>query len=557
MTTQSPQITPEETQEKFQEKMAELQLKAKEQEVVQQAARSGIPYINLKGFPISAEALALIPEHVAREKQVVCFFHVGEQFRVGTVAPNQPAIQELIYQIGERVHGSGVIYLISPESLRLVLPQYGKLPKIRPPLKGVAITEEALTAFGQEFRSFDELQARLKGVSVSDLVTLLIAAALKAEASDLHVEAEEAAIVVRFRLDGILHPVAKLPKEDWPKIISRLKLLSGLKINVTDRPQDGRFTIFTKVGNIDVRVSTLPTAYGESVVARLLRSTAVGLKFEDLGIRGVAYEQLRREVERPNGMIITTGPTGSGKTTTLYAILNKLNAPETKIITLEDPVEYKLPGIAQSQIDVAKEYTFASGLRSILRQDPDVIMVGEIRDLETADIAIQAALTGHLVLSTIHTNSAAGAIPRFLALGAKSFLLAPALNAIVAQRLVRKIHEECKEEVRLDEVTMKRMKEIFKGSSLLNKGLPLDAAKFYRGRGCGACFDLGYKGRVGIYEVMTMNKEIEEALLSGKMSEYLMREIAVKNGMVTMVQDGLLKALDGITTVEEVFSVAE
>ena len=283
---------------------------------------------------------------------------------------------------------------------------------------------------------------------------------------------------------------------------------------------------------------------------RLLRSTAVGLKFEDLGLRGRAYEQLKQEIGRPNGMIITTGPTGSGKTTTLYAILNTLNNPETKIITLEDPVEYKLAGVAQSQIDASKDYTFATGLRSILRQDPDVVMVGEIRDLETADIAIQAALTGHLVLSTIHTNSAAGAIPRFLAIGAKSFLLAPGLNAMIGQRLVRKIHEECKEEVKLDDEMMKKVK-------LILGALQSGTHKFYRGRGCTKCFNLGYKGRIGIYEVMVMNKEIEEVILSGKVSEYVMQEIGIKNGMVTMVQDGLLKALDGITTVEEVFSVAE
>jgi type II secretory ATPase GspE/PulE/Tfp pilus assembly ATPase PilB-like protein len=257
-------------------------------------------------------------------------------------------------------------------------------------------------------------------------------------------------------------------------------------------------------------------------------------------------------------MIITTGPTGSGKTTTLYAVLNKLNSPETKIITLEDPIEYRLPGIAQSQIDYSRDYTFAKGLRSILRQDPDVVMVGEIRDLETAEIAIQAALTGHLVLSTIHTNSAAGAIPRFLAMGAKTFLLAPALNTVIGQRLVRRICAFCKEEDKLDEGMLLRVKEILSQiSPQSGYKVDLNNLHFSHGRGCDKCYGLGYKGRVGIYEIMTMNKDLEKAILAGEISEYTMQEIAVKYGMVSMVQDGLLKALDGITTVEEVFSVAE
>lgn len=558
MSGQTPQITPQEAQEKFEDKMKEIALKAQEKQVEENAAKLGIPYIQLKGFPISPEALSLIPEDQARKESVICFLYSGAEVRIAAVDPKKPAVKEILFQIEERTKAKSAVYMISQESFSHAAKLYERLPKFREIKKGVAITEDDVSKFGEEFQSFSELQERLKGVTVTDVVTLLVAASLQAKSSDIHIEAEEKEIVVRFRIDGILHVAAKLPKTDWQKIISRIKLLSGLKLNITDRPQDGRFTIFSKSGNVDVRVSTIPTAYGESVVMRLLRSTAVGLQFEDLGLRGRAYEQLKREVERPNGMIITTGPTGSGKTTTLYAILNKLNDPETKIITLEDPIEYKLSGIAQSQIDASKEYTFAAGLRSILRQDPDVVMVGEIRDLETADIAIQAALTGHLVLSTIHTNSASGAIPRFLALGAKPFLLAPGLNAIIGQRLVRKIHEECKEEIQLDPETMKKVQEIL-GAIPKDSEYKADLtkAKFYKGRGCPKCFDLGYKGRMGIYEVFTMNKEIEEVILSGKVSEYVMQEIAVKAGMITMVQDGLLKAIDGITTVEEVFSVAE
>lgn len=575
MSGQTPKITPDEVKEKFEEKISELEHQAKEQETEKRALAQNLPYVNLKGFPISPEALKLIPEEGALKKKAVCFFYLGSEFRLGATAPPDNELKEMLYQIGERTHAKGGIYLISEASFKYAAEFYKRLPKLRPAPKGVAIKEEDLQQFSEEFRSFSELQERLQGVSVTDLVTLLIAAALRAQISDIHLEAAEKEVTARFRIDGILHTAAQIKKEVWPQLVSRVKLTSGLKINITDKPQDGRYTIFSKDGNVDVRVSTIPTAWGESVVMRLLRSTAEGLKFDDLGLRGAAFEQLKKEIARPNGMIITTGPTGSGKTTTLYAVLSTLNSPETKIITLEDPVEYKLAGIQQSQIDASKEYTFASGLRSILRQDPDVVMVGEIRDLETAEIAIQAALTGHLVLSTIHTNSAAGAIPRFLALGAKPFLLAPALNAVMAQRLVRKIHEECKEEVKLDAETLKRVKEILgalsspprhpeRSSPKANvvEGSPahkldMEHLQFFRGAGCPKCFDLGYKGRVGIYEVMIMNKEFEEVILSGKISEYTMQELAVKGGMVTMVQDGLLKALDGVTTVEEVFSVAE
>jgi type II secretory ATPase GspE/PulE/Tfp pilus assembly ATPase PilB-like protein len=255
-------------------------------------------------------------------------------------------------------------------------------------------------------------------------------------------------------------------------------------------------------------------------------------------------------------MIITTGPTGSGKTTTLYAVLRKLNNPQTKIITIEDPIEYQLSGVNQSQ--TSKNYTFAEGLRSIVRQDPDIVMVGEIRDLETAEIAIQAALTGHLVLSTIHTNDAAGTVPRFLSMGAKPYLLAPALNAMIGQRLVRKICQKCKHEVKLEDEVLKRVKDLL--SELLEedkKKVDFDNLKFYKGDGCEACQGIGYKGRIGIYEVLTMNQEIEKLILSGQASEYDMRDNAKKNGMITMVQDGLLKALDGITSVEEIFRVSE
>jgi len=579
-------INPTEAKKKLEEKMNAIKINEVERLTENRATSMGIPYIALGTFPISEEALTLIPEEEALAKKTICFFRNIEQFRLGSIDPLSKETQELLQQLTQDHHAHGEVYLISQMSLAKALDLYKRLPKIREVSRGVEITADDLKKFKISLTSLDELNTLLKKVSLTDLVTLLISAAIQVKSSDIHIEAEADDVKIRFRIDGILHTVASLPKTDWQKIISRIKLLSKLKINISDQPQDGRFTIFLADETIDVRVSTIPDAYGESVVMRLLMSSATGLQFEDLGLRGRSFEDLKREVERPNGMIITTGPTGSGKTTTLYAVLNKLNDEETKIITLEDPIEYKLKGVIQSQItntagagtssattsasSVAGEntgeaqvgkssYTFASGLRSILRQDPDVVMVGEIRDLETADTAINAALTGHLVLSTIHTNSAAGAIPRFLAMGVKPFLLAPALNAVIGQRLVRRICEKCKEPMTLDPDLLARVKDYLEKipEASGQKIADLSNIKFYHGKGCEACQNLGYKGRIGIYEIMPMSPEIEKVILSNQVSEYVIEDIAVKNGMVTMVQDGLLKALDGITTVEEVMRHAK
>jgi len=480
-------IPEKDAQEKFEEKMAEIRIKELENETKAAAAKAGFPYINLKGFTIGPETIAAIPKAQAEKFRAVCFLIHGQEIRIGAVNPAATEVEEIAFELGERKHGHVVVYAISEQSFKYAFKLYEAVPEIKPQVEGVQITEADLAKFEAEAGDLKNLTASLKKLSITDVITFLIAAGLKAAASDIHIEAEEGDIKIRFRLDGILHDIAVINKEEWQKIISRLKFISGLKINVSDQPQDGRFSIFLAKDKIDVRVSMIPTAYGESVVMRLLRSSAVGLRFEDLGVRGRAFRELKAQVERPNGMIIATGPTGSGKTTTLYAVLTTLNSPETKIITLEDPIEYKLPGINQSQIDYSKDYTFAKGLRSILRQDPDVVMVGEIRDLETAEIAIQAALTGHLVVSTIHTNSAAGTIPRFLSMGAKPFLLAPALNAIIGQRLVRRVCESCKEEEKLSDELMERVKKTL-GEIPESAGVKIDFKKlnFYRGKGCDA-----------------------------------------------------------------------
>ena len=553
----SPEKTDEESvQGKFSKKQGEIKMKEAEGATGKEAASLGLPYINLYGFPISPEALSLIKEEEARSLKTVCFHYDGRNIRLGTAEPANNQVEKLFKKLNEKYHTEGRIYLISSYSLNYALKLYKAIPKVRPQVRGIEISEEDLNKYSEEFSSFRELQGKINGAQVSDIITIIMAAAVKSSSSDIHIESEEKEIKIRFRIDGVLHNIAIIDRQLWKKIISRLKGLAGVKINVSDKPQDGRISIHTQKERIDIRASFLPTNYGESVVMRLLHSSMVGLAFEDLGIKDRAFNQLKKEVDRPNGMIVTTGPTGSGKTTTLYAILKKLNKPETKIITVEDPIEYQLEGVNQSQI--SKNYTFAKALRSIVRQDPDIIMVGEIRDLETAEVAIQAALTGHLVLSTIHTNDAAGAIPRFLSMGAKSFLLAPAINAIIGQRLVRRLCEKCKQSTKIDEETLKRVREILeKLPEEYKKEIDFNNLKFYKSAGCPVCQEIGYKGRIGIYEILIMNKETEKLILAGQLSEYDIREIAVKNGMVTMVQDGILKALDGITSIEEVFRVAE
>ena len=552
------------TAERLGEKMSEIKLQELERIAQERATELKLPYIDLKGFPVAPDALMLIPREEAEKKRVIAFLHQGDEIRLATTKPGA-AVDAIAASLAKQEVANIQIYFVSDPSFDTTVRLYDALPETKEVIFGVRIDEEAIGRFEQEISDFKQLQEKITKVSTTDIVTLMLGAALRSGASDIHIEAEEEDVKLRFRLDGILHDAARLPREAWKQMISRLKLLAGVKINIEGVPQDGRITLYIANEKIDIRVSFLPTAFGESVVMRILRPKSIALEFDQLGIRGKAFEQLQREIQRPNGMIITTGPTGSGKTTTLYAVLKKLNDPEVKIITLEDPIEYKLAGINQSQVDYSKNYDFAKGLRSILRQDPDIVMVGEIRDLETSEIAIQAALTGHLVVSTIHTNSAAAAIPRFLSMGVKPFLLAPAINAIIGQRLIRRLCQTCKQKITLDPATLAEVKEVL-GAIPKTSGIAIDMKKleFYGPtitkegeKKCATCNGLGYKGRVGIYEVMAMTKEVENLILTGNVSEYQMQDVAVKQGMVTMAQDGLLKAIEGVTSVEEVLRVAE
>ena len=541
----------------FEERMKAIEQKDLEKVIAKKAASLGMPYIDLTSFPVAAEALKTLPEQEAKENGIVCFFFGKEQMRFGVKDPSQKVL-DYASQQAKKFDAVGVVYLVSENSFNHVMKLYSILPVVLPVSKGISITQEEVNRFEVGVNNLQTLQASFKNVNISDVVTLMISTALKMDASDVHIEAEENGVSVRYRIDGVLHDVAVLPREQWKQFISRIKILAALKINVSERPQDGRVALHLGNESLDLRVSTMPTMWGESVVMRILRSGTQGVTFDQLGIRGEAFNRLKREIERPNGMIIATGPTGSGKTTTLYAMLRTLNKPGVKIITLEDPIEIKMQGLNQSQVDPSRDYTFAKGLRSVLRQDPDICMVGEMRDLETAEIAIQAALTGHLMLSTIHTNSAAGALPRLLSMGVRPFLLAPALNSIIGQRLVRRICPNCiEEDLDRGEKYKRAMILIEKLPEAEKKNIDINNIHFYRGKGCDKCSGLGYKGRIGLYEIFTLNKEIEEMILSGQLSEFAVQELAEKNGMVTTAQDGVIKALEKITSLDEVFRVTE
>ena len=551
-------IKTESVQEKFDDTYKKILIKQEEEATKATANFFGYEYIDLHSFAISSESLKSIPEYDCKKYGIICFYRAFQEMRIGITEFNDNVIDYINALDTGEFNTKKKIYFISKGSLSACLLLYSRLPIIKISDYGIKIEQETFTKFKKELKTFEDINKKMQIVDLSDMITLILAAAIEFGSSDIHIEAEEERVLFRIRIDGMLQEIATLKKSSWSKLISRIKLLAGLKINITNTPQDGRITVVLDEDKIDIRVSTLPTIFGESVVMRLLRSSAISVEFEELGLEGNAFERLKNSVEKTNGMIITTGPTGSGKTTTLYAIINKLNKPDVNIITLEDPIEYKLKGINQSQVDHDKNYDFATGLRSILRQDPNVIVIGEIRDKETAEIAVESALTGHKVISTIHTNSASAAIPRFLVMGVKPFLLAPALNAVMGQRLVRRVCKKCKEEYVLEDRLLEKVKNII--SEMPEKerqAIDIENLHFYKGKGCETCHGTGYKGRIGIYEILDMCPEIEELILTEKVSEYEIEKIAIKNGMLKMVQDGVLKALNGVTTVEEVFRVID
>ncbi|MBI4050660.1 MAG: type II/IV secretion system protein [Candidatus Doudnabacteria bacterium] len=539
---------------KIRQVFASLNRKFEEQETQRRAAKLSMPYFSLTGFPIDEQTLSIVPKEQAETALTIPFYKEGPLVRLGVVDAKNLELKKILEEMTHQKYQIE-LYLVSETSFDSALQQYKKVVHATP-RRSYEVPIAAGPEVLEQFRGLSSLGEELLEMPATRLLNLILGAAVAMSSSDVHIEPEKSDIKIRFRVDGVLQNMSSLPLKLQHVLLSRIKLLSGMKLNVTTIAQDGRFSVKLADRTLDLRVSALPSAHGETIVMRLLGLQEVGLNLTNLGLRGLALTVIERELKKPNGMTLTTGPTGSGKTTTLYAFLNLLNKPGVKIITLEDPVEYQLAGVIQTPIDRSAGMDFAKGLRSILRQDPDIIMVGEIRDYETAETAAQAALTGHVVLSTMHTNDAAGAIPRLLDLGVKPVTLAPALTALIAQRLLRKICTDCKKPYRPTEPELKRVKQIL-GRMPSSSGLKIpEHLTFWRSLGCEKCHHLGYRGRIGVFEAFAVDDPIER-LIFNQASTNDIKKAAQASGMVTMQQDGIFKALEGITDLSEVWRVTE
>lgn len=551
-----PEDTKLKKEEELERKLLEIQHAAEEDKYKTLARQLNLPYSDLKSVPIDADVLSLIDEEEARSANVAVILRGPSKLTIVTTDPKNTAAEKVISKL--KLNHKVDIIITNPQSLQEVFKRY-KTIKIAEVFEIGAIEIKGGELSGLESRigNISDIKNQAKNVSTTDLLEVIVAGALKTGASDIHLEAESGGVRIRYRLDGLLHDIMKIDEPSYKRALNRIKVLSKMKINIHNVPQDGRITIRMEPVSIEIRVSVLPSEFGETIVMRLLDPRTIKKSLEELGMREDMLKDVKEVLKKPTGAILTTGPTGSGKTTMLYAFVTYLNSPETKVVTIEDPIEYQIEGISQTQVDAHKGYTFASGLRAIVRQDPDIILVGEIRDSETADIALQAALTGHLVLSTIHTNDAAGTIPRLIDLGIRPQIIAPAINMAMAQRLVRKLCPSCKKTRKITEAELKKVKEALES---ISKSRNIDMSKYPKldtglelgipGK-CKECNESGYKGRIGVFEAFSMSREVERLILkTPAISE--VRDLAVAEGMVTMLQDAYLKLINGVTSLEEI-----
>ncbi len=537
------------------------------------ADQTGLPYINLGLIAPEMDSLLKISLDRAEKNGLVPFKLMGRTLHIAILDPtNENTISELLKIKAENNNEKPIIYVASPLSLKHVYARYADLGESVVKVKGVINLDGThLKELISEIKTLADFQKSIESVAVNEnkgriskIIELTMAGAIHFSASDIHIEPESELVRYRYRIDGNLMDIYHTDKKTYELMVSRLKLLSGLKLSTTQSAQDGRFSMQSEDGEIEMRVSLVPTSNGESFVMRLLDPKNANVPFESLGMGKKLMEELERAIRKPFGMVLTTGPTGSGKSTTLYACLKKIYNPEVKIITIEDPIEYHLDGIVQTQVEVKKEYTFLSGLRAAMRQDPDVIMVGEIRDEDTAKVASQAALTGHIVLSTLHTNTAAGAVPRFITLGVDAKTLGSSLTLVMAQRLCRKLCPVCKIESVINETEESRYTKIFTNvlGAMIADGKecvykPQTAYKVYKAKeeGCLKCTG-GYKGRIGVYEAIIMNRKIEEVSIKSG-GERDVADAARDQGIPDMKEDGITKVLDGITSIQELERVVD
>ena len=520
------------------------------------AKKFGVPYYNLVHYQPDPRAVNIVPKNLVETGNVFAFKKDGQDVHLAVSNLADPATIQALETLKKQGEYNFIPVMVSKTSLEYLASIYDEfVPKVVSQ-EGIKITAAEQTTHAQLLKELKTPTAQPAAASTTTqtLETILGAATLY-DASDIHIEPTKTTVHLRFRIDSVLQDMADLNISLLNNIINRIKLLAELKLNIRESAQDGRFSFEAGDTSYDVRVSILPTAYGESAVLRLLPQKGKFITLDKLGLVGHNAETVEQIIQQPNGLILNTGPTGSGKTTTLYAILDKINTPGKKIITIEDPIEYKLAGITQSQVNPDEDYTFANGLRAILRQDPDVILVGEIRDGDTANIAINASLTGHLVLSTLHTNDAAGAIPRLADLGLKPDYFIEAILAVIAQRLVRRLCTQCTEEYSPSAEELQELhQEIDSLPANIDKPAIPNVLKRYnpnKAKTCDQCHGLGYKGIIGIFEILQTNETMIKAVLAGTTIGEI-KKMARQNGMTTLKQDGIMKALQGITSLEEV-----
>jgi type IV pilus assembly protein PilB len=541
------------------------ELREQEEEGLSQmmAKKYDLPYIDLSISPVNIDALRIVREADARDAEVASFNIVNKRVSLAIVSPNNSKTIALTEDLKNRGY-TLMLFMASHRSLEKVWDRYKDLSYSMETKGGALnIENEEIQDLVKTVKSSDDVRksieviiAQKKSYRISRILEIILAGAISINASDIHLEPEESSVRLRYRLDGVLNDVLDLEPSIYGLLLSRIKLISNLKLNTREKAQDGRFSIKLGEVEIEIRTSLLPGGYGESVVLRVLNPNAISVPLEQLGINEKLLGLIMHELRKPNGMILNTGPTGSGKTTTLYAFLKKIHTPEIKIITIENPIEYHLKGIVQTQVEEEKGYTFLEGLRSALRQDPDVIMVGEIRDEETAEIAINSALTGHLVFSTLHTNNAAGTFPRLIDLGANPKVITSAINIAMAQRLIRKLCGNCKKKAVLTENENKIIKKIIESISDKKYLEGLDLHNIYESVGCPVCNFTGFKGRTGIYEAI-MTDEIIEAAVIQNPSEREINKAAEHQNLLNMKQDGVVKILQGITSISELSRVID
>lgn len=543
----------------------ELKVQKAEDQRRQMAKDAGLPFVRLLGYPISPEVLAIVPEELVK-LGIIAYLKAGNKVRLGVTDPTSTKVHQGIEALKRNTPFDYIDAVIGDDSYRYAAKLYEALPKHLRDAENVSVSEQAKRSFEQDIQNLADLKNRINTVPTTKLIDLLLTGAVKVGASDVHIEPGEKTVRIRYRMDGVLHDVVELPESVTNQLLSRLKFLAKLKLDINRLPQDGRFTVTEdRPGpdgtpaqkEIDIRVATIPAEFGEAITMRLLDRDSLGVTIDSMGLTGHALAQVMEALRRPQGMVLECGPTGSGKTTTLYSFLNKLNEPSKKVVTLEDPVEYRLPGIIQSQVQPEHDYNFATGFRAVLRLDPDIVMVGEIRDQETAEYATQASLTGHIVLSTLHTNDAPTAIPRLIDLGVRPFLLSNAINVIIAQRLVRNVCSNCAAEAKPDPAMLEEVKRRLGAVPQVAKDAipPESHWLFLEGKGCDVCSQTGYRGRIGIFEVLVPDERLEQLAIDQAPVSQL-RAAAARTGMMTMEQDGLIKALTGVTTIDEVWRVA-